>query len=155
MSDVHCPARLFVVLQTPSDGTARIDRLAVLADRLRSERIAAVHYAPDPGTAAPAGQLAALLGVMMVRTDGLQASGTETMVDDAATALEGIADSYRGEAVVVMANGELIELILPRLATHVPDELAAETPDLSGDIVELSADADGWQLISRPGITRP
>ncbi|MDQ2849027.1 MAG: histidine phosphatase family protein [Actinomycetota bacterium] len=147
MSDVHCAARLFVVSQTPFQGQVGIDRLAVLADRLRPERIAAVHHAPDPGMAAPAGRLAALLGVMAVTTDGLQESGTETMVDNAAAALQGIADSYRGEAVVVVANGALIELVLPRLATNVPGEPAAQRPVGRGDIVELAADADGWQLV--------
>lgn len=144
MSDVHCAARLFVVSQAPSKGPVGIDRLAVLADRLRPERIAAVHHAPDPGIAAPAGRLAALLGVMAVSTDGLHEA--EAGLDNAVAALEGIADSYRGEAVVVVANDALIELVLPRLVADVPAELA-ESPVGYGDIVELSADADGWQLV--------
>lgn len=129
-----------------SQSPVGIDQLAVLADRLRPERIAAVHHSPDPGIAAWAVRLAALLGVMPVRTGGLQELGTEAGLGTAIAALEGIADGYRGEAVAVVANPQLIELVLPRLPAKGPVELTGA----SYDIVELATDADGWRLVRRP-----
>ncbi|MDQ6656696.1 MAG: hypothetical protein M3Z00_00420 [Actinomycetota bacterium] len=142
MSDVHCPARLFVIRQPEpgqpghSPDTAQVAALAVL---LRPERIAAVHHAHDRRQQAC--RLAELLGVTAVATDGLDAAA-EPLPDTAVAALEGIADAYRGEAVVVVASRALIERVLPRLATDVSDGLTA----CFGDIVELAADADGWRL---------
>ena len=82
MSDLQCPARLFLVRPWPADE----DRSAAVAESLRDQRVSAVHAAPEGRRAADA--LAAAL-------DTAVAGGAD---------LDELADRYRGEAVAVVAD---------------------------------------------------
>lgn len=92
MSDLQCPARLFVV--TPG-------REEPLAAALRGERIVCVWCAPLPSSERSAGIVAAALGVdVAVREDlrELRVTGQLPAV------LAEIADGCRGEAVLVVGD---------------------------------------------------
>ncbi len=154
MSDLHCPARVFVARhgEASYDGRERLtatgERQARrLAERLRSERVAAVHASSMPRAAATGRIVAEVLGVGVELHDELGEVGIESedaVVDRIAAALAGIADLYRGEAVLVVGHQGAFALALPRIATGAP--VAALDP---GESVGLEHDADGWRPIAR------
>lgn len=71
------------------------------------------------------------------------------------TALEEVADSYRGETVVVVSHGGVMAVAIPRLAGRAtPDLLAARwLPHCA--IARVDVDADGWALRHWPGSADP
>ena len=130
MSDLHCPARVFVARH----GEASYDegeRLTAagehqareLGERLRGERVAQVHASSMPRAAATARIAAALLGVTVTLHDELGEVGVESedaVVDRVAAALAAIADLYRGEAVLVVGHQAALGLALARLLPGAP-----------------------------------
>lgn len=63
-------------------------------------------------------------------------------------ALGEIADLHRGETVVVVSHGGAISLTLPRLAANLPDDFASGRSFDNCGVVEVTADADGWWVVS-------
>lgn len=70
-------------------------------------------------------------------------------------AIEDLADSYRGETVVVVSHGGVMSVAIPRLAGRAtPDLLAAHwLPHCA--VARVDVDADGWALRHWPGSTDP
>ena len=150
MSDLHCPARVFIArhAETSYDGGERLTRAGEeqargLAERLAGERIAAVHASSMPRAAATARIAAGVLGVGLELHDDLAEVGVETA--DAVVArvtenLAEIADRYRGEAVLVVGHQAAFGIALARL----PGAQAAGLDP--GGVLALEHDADGWTL---------
>ena len=69
-------------------------------------------------------------------------------------ALEGLADRFRGEVVVVVSHGGALTLALPTICGQSARELSARPLD-NAAVVELEGDADGWRLLAWPGGMAP
>ena len=67
-----------------------------------------------------------------------------------AQALGEIADTHRGETVLVFTHSGVMSLVIPRLALNVRNDLAAQRIPHSCAPVEVAVDADGWRVISWP-----
>jgi 2,3-bisphosphoglycerate-dependent phosphoglycerate mutase len=68
-------------------------------------------------------------------------------------ALEQVADTHRGETVLVFTHSAVMSLVIPRLAVNVRNDLAAQHPPPSCAPVEVEVDAEGWRVVSWPGTT--
>ena len=68
-------------------------------------------------------------------------------------ALEQIADTHRGETVLVFAHGGVMSLVIPRLSANARNDLAAQRFLPNCVPVEVEVDADGWRVVSWPGST--
>ena len=69
-------------------------------------------------------------------------------------ALEEIADTHRGETVLVFTHGGVMSLVVPRLSSNVRNDLVAGQRFLPNCVpAEVEVDADGWRVISWPGST--
>jgi probable phosphoglycerate mutase len=66
------------------------------------------------------------------------------------SALEALADRFRGEAVVIVSHAGAMTLALPAICGRSARELAAR-PLQNTALVELEGDADGWRLLRWPG----
>ena len=149
MSDLHCPARVFVArhAETSYDGDERLTAAGAqqareLGERLRGERVARVHASSMPRAAETARAAAAVLGVDVELHDALDEVGVESereVVDRVSSALAGIADLYRGEAVLAVGHQAALGLALARLLPGAPALGLAP-----GEVVALQHDADGW-----------
>lgn len=148
MSDLQCPARLFLIrypephVASVGSPGARIDaagraQLAALANSLREEHIAAVHHSPYRRAGEAATLLATDLGVASIETVELSTFGVEALAD--------LADQYRGEAVAVVSHSGFMSVAL-RLV-NAPDDLVRDQTG-SCEIAELTVDVDGWRLVS-------
>jgi len=81
-------------------------------------------------------------------------SGTE-LVARFRAAIEDLADSYRGETVLVVSHGGVMSVAIPRLSGRAtPEMLAARWLPLCG-IARVDVDADGWLLHEWPGSADP
>jgi probable phosphoglycerate mutase len=60
--------------------------------------------------------------------------------------LESIADSYRGETVLVVSHGGVTGVVLPRMAGNVPNDYALTRPIANAGTCEVAVDADGCML---------
>jgi probable phosphoglycerate mutase len=151
MSDLQCPATLLVVpVDTLGEGWR--GEVAGLAERLRDRRVAAVYG----GTTAPAVAVSAALA------DGLglpshplaeppsppSGPADGTAVARCRIALEGLADLHRGETVLVVEDGHVLESALTPLVGRGPGAGRERTPYRP---VTLEVDGDGWRLVDRPG----
>ena len=151
MSDLHCPARVFVARHGEAsyvDGerlTAAGERQArELGERLRGERLAKVHASSMPRAAETARIAAAVVGVAVELHDDLGESGVESeqqVVERISAALAAIADLYRGEAVLVVGHQAALGIALARMLPGTP--AAGLDP---GGVLALEHDADGWTL---------
>ena len=70
-------------------------------------------------------------------------------------ALEQVADSYRGETVVVISHGGVMSVAIPRLAGRGTPELLAARWMPHCAIARVDVDADGWALQYWPGSADP
>ena len=66
-------------------------------------------------------------------------------------ALDEIADTHRGETVLVFTHGGVMSLAIPRLAVNVRNDLATQRFLPNCVPAEVEVDADGWRLVSWPG----
>ncbi len=155
MSDLHCPARVFVARhgEASYDEGERLtaageQQARELGERLRGERVARVHASSMPRAAETARIAAAVLGVSGRRSTtswARWASRARTRSSDRiSAALAGIADLYRGEAVLVVGHQAALGLALARLLPGAP--AIGLDP---GEVVALEHDADGWVLRER------
>jgi broad specificity phosphatase PhoE len=99
------------------------------------------------------------LGVRLVVADGLQelsvgepAENGHAVVERFKDAAAEIADTHRGETVLVFTHRSVMSLAIPRLSVNVRNDHAAQRllPDCAP--VEVEVDADGWRVISWPGV---
>ena len=151
MGDLHCPARVFVARHGEAsyvDGerlTAAGERQArELGERLRGERLAGVHASSMPRAAETARIAASVVGVPVDLHDELGEAGVESeeqVAERISAALAGIADSYRGEAVLVVGHQAAFGIALARMVPGAP--VAGLDP---GALLALEHDADGWTL---------
>jgi broad specificity phosphatase PhoE len=154
VSDLHCPARVFLArhAETSYDGGERLtatgERQArVLGERLRGERPARVHASSMPRAAETARIAADVLGVPVELHQELDEVGVESedaVVARVSTVLAGIADGYRGEAVLVVGHQASLAMALKRMLPGAP--VTGLDP---GEVVALEHDADGWVLPAR------
>lgn len=138
MSDLQCAARLFVAC--PVDG----DDGDLLASTLESARIAAVWSSP---LTRPTAEGAAVhLGAPVVVREELAEPDPGAGADPVAVRglLEEVADSYRGESVLLLTREDVVRRVIPLLAVNLGIERARTAPLPPGGIVELDGDADGW-----------
>ncbi|HEY8618790.1 MAG TPA: histidine phosphatase family protein [Dermatophilaceae bacterium] len=68
-------------------------------------------------------------------------------------ALEDIADTHRGETVLVFTHSGVMSLVVPRLSVNVRNDLAAQRLPPNCALAEVEVDADGWRILSWPGTT--
>lgn len=66
-------------------------------------------------------------------------------------ALEEIADTHRGETVLVFSHGGAMSLTIPRLSVNVRDDFAAKRFLPNCAAAEVEVDSDGWRIVSWPG----
>ena len=70
-----------------------------------------------------------------------------------AKALEEIADTHRGETVLVFTHGGVMSLVIPRLSVNVRNDLAAQRFLPNCVPAEVEVDADGWRILFWPSMT--
>lgn len=68
-------------------------------------------------------------------------------------ALDHIADTHRGETVLVFTHIGVMSLVIPRLSVNVHNDLAAQHFLPSCVPAEVDIDADGWRIVSWPFLT--
>ncbi|WP_374455793.1 histidine phosphatase family protein [Nocardioides sp.] len=103
---------------------------------------------PDPFAATFA---AWLEGDLDARIPGGE-SGDEVL-ERYRTVLEEIADTHRGEAVLVVSHGGVMCMALSALARNLSMSHSRDLPMPNGGVVALEADADGWVARSWAGAT--
>ena len=64
--------------------------------------------------------------------------------------LEEIADTHRGETVLVLTHGGVMSVAVPRLSQHVRNDFAAQWLVPNCVVAEVQIDADGWRILSWP-----
>lgn len=103
---------------------------------------------PDPFAATFA---AWLDGDLTARIPGGE-SGVE-VVERYETVLDEIADSHRGESVLVVSHGGVMCLTLSALARNLSLSHSRDVPMPNGGVVAVESDADGW--VARSWAGRP
>lgn len=68
-------------------------------------------------------------------------------------ALESIADTHRGESVLVFTHSGVMSLVIPMLCVNVRNDLAAQRFLPNCVPAEVEVDADGWRILSCPWTT--
>jgi probable phosphoglycerate mutase len=176
MSDLQCPATLLIarhgeatvqgVLSDEGDWLTDKGREQVrhLVEQVGPRRIAAV-YCSTTNPAVQSAELAAsALGSRLVVSDGLHglpllgdldaagpaAQDGQAVVKQFAGAIEEIADTHRGETVLMFTQGWVISLVIPRLSVNVRNDLGTQRVLPHCAPVEVEVDADGWRVISWP-----
>jgi broad specificity phosphatase PhoE len=165
MSDLQCPATLLIAssdadqteYRALSDDAGSLTdegraRVRHLVEQLRSRQIAEVCCSSTE----PAVQLAELaaseLGVKASITDGLQEpssrEGGDAVVSRFQGALQEIADTHRGERVLVFTHVEVMSLMFPRLAVEVCN--AAAQQRFPPNYLAVEVDADGLRVMPWP-----
>ena len=151
MSDLQCPAT-FLAVPVDTLGEGWRDQVAGLAEGLRDRRVAAVYG----GATAPA------VAVSVALADGLGVPShplaepptppggpsDETAVARCRAALEALADVHRGEAVLVVDDGQVLGPALAPLVGRGPGAGPGRTPYRP---VAVEVDGDGWRLVDRAG----
>ena len=126
--------------------------VAGLAERLRDRRVAAVYGGTTAPAVAVSAALADGLGVPShtlaepTTPQGGPADGTAVVRCRAA--LEELADLHRGETVLVVDDGRVLE---PAWTALVRRGLGAGRTPPPYRPVTLEVDGDGWRLVDRPG----
>jgi probable phosphoglycerate mutase len=68
-----------------------------------------------------------------------------------AQAIGEIADTHRGETVLVFTHAQVMALAIRTLSVNVGRDLAAAPLPAHCAVAEVEVDADGWRLVSWPG----
>jgi len=68
-------------------------------------------------------------------------------------ALEDIADTHRGETVLVFTHSGVMSLVIPMLSVNVRNDLVAQRFLPNCAVAEVEVDADGWRILSWPWTT--
>lgn len=170
MGDLQCAARVFVArhgeavheseLLSDSGGWLSAlgrEQAKALAAQLAPERITRVWCSSMARAVQTAEIVAGVLGVDVVVREGLREfgvgdheSGVE-VVERYQAVLEEIADSHRGEAVLVISHGGVMCMALPALARNLAASHGHDLPMPNCGVVAVEADADGWVARSWAG----
>ena len=126
MSDLQCAARVFVAAYA-DEATSR-----QLASLLSGERIARVWATAGEQAVESAGVTAGVLGVEVV------------VREDLPDLLGEVADTHRGEGVLVVSARDVILETVPLLSRNLTFSRASELSLREGDVIALESDADGW-----------
>lgn len=65
-------------------------------------------------------------------------------------AVDAIADTHRGEAVLLFTHGAVMSLAVPLLSVNVRADFVAQRVLPGCAAVEVEVDADGWRIVSWP-----
>lgn len=145
----------------PSCGIGRLttagrDELVAMACALRTERVAVV-VSGEVGRGAEGAELVAeVLDVPNKRLSGLNAvdpggdADRQEVIARFRDALEEIADLYRGETVVVITDGALMNVAIPALAQNLPRGYALDRRLPAATPVRLEVGDDGWRCAGWP-----
>ena len=176
MSDVQCPATLLIARHGEATAQGVLseeggwlsdkgrEQVRHLVEQVGLRRIAAVYCSTTDPAVQSAELAASALGVRLVVSDGLHglslqgdlgaagpgAEDGQAVVKRFAGAIEEIADTHRGETVLVFTHGGVISLVIPRLSVNVRNDLGAQRVLPHCAPVEVEVDADGWRVISWP-----
>lgn len=71
------------------------------------------------------------------------------------TAVGEVADSFRGETVLLVSHGGIMSIALPRIAFDAHDDIARARWVPHCGMAEVHVDSDGWSLTSWPGRLEP
>jgi Histidine phosphatase superfamily (branch 1) len=156
MSDLQCPATFLVVRvgDTPGEGWRR--EVAELVERLRDRRVAAVYGGRTAQADAVAAGLADGLGLAARRLGALPTSPAEAADGSVAAptaavrcrrVLEDLADLHRGETVLVVDDGQVLDRALEPLARRAAGEAPTRPALTPYQLVTLQVDGDGWRLV--------
>ena len=145
MSDLHCPARLYLARhgETENGGLNGLGREQAreLAESLRGARIARIYTSGEASAVQTAEVVAPVLGVRVVVRDELEEP-------EIRAELELVADQHRGEAVLAISHGDAIRAGVTALARNLSSSFPESRAVPSCGVVELEADADGWRVVS-------
>lgn len=172
MSDLQCPATLLIAHHghsdyadagLPSDGVGALTeqghgQVRQLVEQVRDRGIAGVYCSPMRPAVQSAELAASSLGVRCIVADGLQstdeaypgAEDSHLVVQRFKQAVGEIADTHRGETVLVFTHGAVMSLAVPQLSFNVRSDFAAQKLMPSCVAVEVEVDADGWRIVSWP-----
>lgn len=181
MSDLQCPATVLIARHgeakpavgiVPGDGGSLTDKgygqVRHLVEQVRERRVAALYTSWVPAAARSAEVAAAELGLRPVVVEGLE----ELVADDLAgtrftQAIGEIADTHRGETVLVFTHAGAMLQAIPALRVTAGQDLASpdrEALGLAGQgedpapliphcaVAVVEVDADGWRLVSGPSL---
>jgi 2,3-bisphosphoglycerate-dependent phosphoglycerate mutase len=170
MSDLQCAATFLFArsgeAEDPAGGVlsgvgALSDqgRLQVhqLAEQVRSRRVVEV-YSARSGPAVQSAELAASdLAVSHVVVDGLQEPAVGELAGDSVDdqrrfteAIGDIADTHRGETVLVFTGGASTTPAIQTLLANLAHGTEGQRSLLACALAAVEVDADGWRLVSWP-----
>lgn len=144
-----------------SGGSGRLtsagrDALVAMASALRTERVAVV-AGGEVGRGAQGAELVAeVLDIPVKRLPGLNGVGLGGDADGPEViarfrdALEEIADLFRGETVLVITDGALMNVAIPALAHNLPSDYARDRSLPAATPVRLEVGDDGWRCAQWP-----
>jgi 2,3-bisphosphoglycerate-dependent phosphoglycerate mutase len=167
MSDLQCPATMLIAhhgeVTNAGDGVASAGgtltdqgrrQVHALVEQVRGRRVAAV-YSSRMGPAFDSAQVAASeLGLSPVVAAGLPertavgAQDDQRAVTGFTEAIGEIADTHRGETVLVFTEGSVMSLVIPVVCVNVGNDPAAQRIPAHCAVAEVEVDADGWRLVS-------
>ena len=151
MSDLQCPAT-FLVLRVDTLGEGWRGEVAGLAEQLRDRRVAAVYGGATAPAVAVSAEVADGLGLpphpLTEPPTPLGGPSDGTAVARCRAALEALADLHRGETVLVVDDGQVLQ---PAWAPLAGRGLGAGPGRTPYQPVTLEVDGDGWRLVDRPG----
>jgi probable phosphoglycerate mutase len=151
VSDLQCPATLLVARH------GNPDQVRVLVEQVRSRRIAAVYSSQMERAVESAALAASQLGLQPIAVDGLQEFEVRELagavVRRFTDALNEFADKHRGETVLVFSHGAAMSLAIPRVSVNAGNDVVAQRFLPNCVPAEVEVDADGWRLVSWPGMT--
>jgi hypothetical protein len=150
MSDLQCPAT-FLVVRVDTLGEGWSGEVAGLAERLRDRRVAVVYGGTTASALAVSAALADGLGVpshTLAPPTPPGGPADRAAVGRYRAALEELADLHRGETVLVVDDGQVLE---PAVTPLVRRGLGEGPPRPPYRPVTLEVDGDGWRLVDRPG----
>lgn len=137
-----------------------------LAETVRRRRVARIYASDDGAARETAAIVARTLGIESVDLPEIGerpvdhnssrhpgGEGDHEMVLRVRAALETVADLHRGETVLVVSDGAAMALAIPASgpAEHPAVDTARRVPP--GAVTEVAIGADGWHLLSWPGMT--
>lgn len=127
------------------------DQSRALAESLVGERIARVWCSPTSRAVQTAQIAAGVLGVDVAVREGLRELGVGNHAESGAEViarvgdvLAEVADTHRGEGVLVISHEGAIRTAVPSLAGNLSPAHARGLPLASCDVIALDGDADGW-----------
>jgi broad specificity phosphatase PhoE len=137
MSDLQCPVTLLLASYTEQGDE--------LAREVSADRVCRVYSGPEEQAVQTTRAVAGHVG-----TEVREELGTSDVVAE----LEAIADLHRGETVLVVLSGPLLEKAVDSLVGR-RGRRRQDTPMSYGSVVEMVGDADGWTLRTRDTLRNP